>query len=124
MWLSRQKINQREECALQTGTVTMGSGKTAVYTDRERRGISIFAPGGYVWRPTVGQELLILKTEDGGLCASGAEVLPAPEGFADGEVYITSKGGASVWLKNDGSLYLTGAVRIDGSLYVNGTKID
>lgn len=93
------------------GYATLEGETTGAYLDGERREIGVFGPGGYCWRPALGQELLVIKGDDGP-CAAGSrcegELLP-------GEVLIyAAKGGASVRLKNDGSIELVGRVTVNG----------
>lgn len=119
MWLS-SKIKKRDgEDKIQLGQATAGGEESFVYTDGERRRALALAPGGYYWRPWSGQELLVLQ-------CGGQEARPfllaaaqagAPAGMQDGEVYIKSRGGASIYLRNDGS------VQIQGQVYVNGEAL-
>lgn len=62
MWLSRGREEKAvEEAAAESGPVTLAGAETAVYLAGERRNVSLCTPGGYVWRPRVGQEVLVLK---------------------------------------------------------------
>ena len=120
MWLSKELKTQRKERPIELGTATAGGRESFVYTDGERRKALILAPGGYFWRPGVGQELLVLKCQAEGekpflLAADPGE---APVDMQDGEVYIKSKGGVSLYLKNDGRLL------IEGSVFVNGKPLE
>ena len=44
----------------------------------------------------------------------------APAAIAPGELYLYSAGGASVYLKKDGSIAVKGPVRLEGSLEIKG----
>lgn len=60
MWLSKERGRKtagepRAEC----GTVTVGD-PTAVYLTGERRQVAVCSPGGYAWRPQVGEDVLVL----------------------------------------------------------------
>ena len=123
MWLSKQMTDTPENTASQVGRVTIGGDTGAVYTDSEKRNVVLFTPGGYVWRPSAGQDVMVMKTADGTNGAVGCLSEDIPAGFETGEVYIKSKTGASVWLKNDGRITLSGRVDIDGSLFINGNEI-
>ncbi len=62
MWLSREREEKAvEEAAAESGPVTLAGTETAVYLEGERRNVALCAPGGYAWRPQVGQEVLVLK---------------------------------------------------------------
>ena len=83
-----------------------------VYLDGERRAVPVYGPGGYCWRPALGQELLVIKGEEGP-CVAGA----ASDGAAlrAGEILLFAReGGASLRLNNDGSIDLTGRVLVNG----------
>lgn len=123
MWLSRQNINKEREKVANIGETTVGGSETAVYTDGETRRVNICAPGGYIWRPTLGNSLLIIKDGDGAAYAAGEKTAEPPKKFKDGEVFIKSAGGASIWLKNDGTVEISGRINIDGSLFLNGAEI-
>lgn len=120
MWLSENALGKKEGSGARIGTATIGGGAAGVYTDAERRGLGVYGPGGYVWRPRSGQTLLVLKCggEDGESCVAGAEAEDAPPDMENGEIYITSSGGASMYLKNDGRILL------GGQLYLNGEKLE
>lgn len=111
MWLSERKRDRRADAAA-VGCATLEGETTGVYLDGERREVGVFAPGGYCWRPALGQELLVIKGEDGPCAAGGrcvGEVQP-------GEVLIyAARGGASIRLKNDGKIELTGRVTVNGT---------
>ena len=104
------------------GSVTIGGDSVAVLTEGEMRRLAIAAPGGYVWRPSAGDSVLVLKTSDGESLAVGALRNESPEGMENGEVYIISKGGAAIRLKNSGKIELLGEVEIQGSLSINGRE--
>ena len=115
MWLSQQRReNARREITAETGTVTLGGDSAGVYLSGERRGLPVFAPGGYQWRPAPGQQVLVLKTgSDGELPGiAGVRQDEAPE---PGEVRISSgDGSAGVRLAQGGGLALTGKVSVNG----------
>lgn len=111
MWLSRRRRAQTGGGAA-VGRTTLEGENTAVYLDGERRGVAVYAPGGYRWRPKLGQELLVLKGPEG-FCVAGAESIGGD--VEPGEVAITAlAGGAEVRLRNDGIIELRGDVRING----------
>lgn len=119
MWLSGQgKKNERVRTA-ETGAVTLTGETVAVELDSERRGLPVFAPGGYRWRPGLGQRVLVLKTEEGA-CVIGA---PA-EGPEDGKVGLAAEGGAEVTLNGAGCVRIGPDVEITGTLTVSGERME
>ena len=87
MWISRRKETRQTERA-QVGNVTVEGRLVGAMLDGERRDLPVYGPGGYVWRPSQGQEVLVVKAGADGEqpCVAGArgslEVNLAP-----GEVY-------------------------------------
>lgn len=81
---------------------------------RRAEGFAGLWAGGYVWRPSQGQEVLVVKAGADGEqpCVAGArgslEVNLAP-----GEVYIHS-GGGSIFISNGGVISMSGLVLVNG----------
>lgn len=115
MWLSERKgagAPGRE--AARVGTVTLPGDPAGVFLEGERRDLPVFAPGGYQWRPGRGQEVLVIKAgPDGELpCVAGVRC-EKDWNLAPGEVYLHS-GGASIWLRSDGVISMSGTVLVNG----------
>lgn len=113
MWLS-QKVGRssgaeggRPLC----GTVTLSAGTVAAFTDAEERGLVVCAPGGYVWRPPVGGDALVLKDPAGTRAYLVAQ--PVAEDIEPGGVAIVA-GEARVELSPGGDIRLTGRVFLNG----------
>lgn len=121
MWLSEKTAMAGKEAHKNAsmGTVTIDGQTTGVLTDREDRKLAVVAPGGYVWRPSGGDNVLVITDEDGQRVITGGEQSGAPDGFACGEVYIMSKGGASIYIDNDGKITIRGDVTIHGNAAVS-----
>ena len=119
MWLSKQQKQEGQETPVDTGEVTMTGDTVAVELDSERRGLAVYAPGGYQWRPSVGQKVLVLKTGEGP-CVVGA---PAGGGLGEGEVRLSAPGGAKVTLRNDGRVLLGQNAEVAGTLTVEGEEL-
>lgn len=82
-------------------------GSWGAVADQEYRYRPVLSPGGYRWCPKEGQEVLLLHTGDGDLCAG----VPADSrGLAPGEVEITGPGGSSILLRADGAVVINGTV--------------
>lgn len=113
MWLSGEREEKAvEEAAAESGPVTLTGAEIAVYLAGERRNVALCAPGGYAWRPRVGQEVLVLKA---GRDRERPYILGVaePEGeLAPGQVRLGSE---EVGVTCDGkTVALTGQVTING----------
>lgn len=65
MWTSNRKQDGRtQEAPGDVGVVTLGGDPAGVYLSGERRWVAVYAPGGYQWRPAVGEHVLVLKAGD------------------------------------------------------------
>ena len=128
MWLSENTVKKQSFKAADTGTVTVSGNEPAVFTDSELRSVNIIIPGGFAWKPGIGDETLIIKSGDGRKCAVGKYGNEYINGISAGEVKIFSKGG-TIWVKNDGTiavdgtLQVSGRVEATGGFYKNGTEI-
>lgn len=113
MWLSRGREEKTvEEVSAESGPVTMAGTEMAVYLAGERRNVALCTPGGYAWRPQVGQEVLVLKT---GLAGEKTFILGSEMKERDldpGQVRL-GMGEAGVTC-GEKTVELTGAVTING----------
>ena len=127
MWVSRafslRQAAEREGTAADMGMTTIGGKNASVMTRGEQRELEIFAPGGLVWQPLAGDTVLVVK---GGVgcqeqCGVAAETAgAAPKDMAPGELFLYSTGGASIYLRGDGSIDIKGPVSLEGDLRVRG----
>ncbi|MCI9671637.1 MAG: hypothetical protein HFF49_08830 [Lawsonibacter sp.] len=116
MWTSERNRNlPLREAAAEIGNVTLGGDPAGVSLGGERRWLTVYGPGGYCWRPTAGDKVLVLK--------AGAEgespcVLGTVQGEAElkpGEVML--KGGTcSLRLGQEG-------LALEGELIINGRTL-
>lgn len=116
MWTAERNRNVRSgEPAVELGCVTLGGDPAGVSLGGERRWIGVYGPGGYSWRPTAGDKVLVLK--------AGAEgeapcLLGVPQEEAElkpGEVRL--KGGeSSIFLGQE-------RLELEGELYLNGQTL-
>ena len=114
MWLAAQRGRWiKEEPAAEVGRVTLAGAPAGVRLEGERREVPVFAPGGYAWRPRLGQEVLVLKTGGEGEQPCIAGCWTDPEGLEDGEAALSGTG-CRVLLSNDGEIRLTGTVTVNG----------
>lgn len=116
MWLAKKlAAPAAEPVAAEFGSVTIEGDQTAVVTEGERRDISAVFPGGYFYRVQTGEMVAVLRC-GGTELIQGVVANAVPEDLEPGEVKISSAGGASLLLKNDGSILLQGNVTVSGTL--------
>ncbi len=127
MWLSKKlsvcQATEQEGAATDMGVTTIGGASASVMTRGEQRNLEVFAPGGLVWQPRAGDTVLVVKGGSGcqEACVVAAETAGnAPEDMAPGELYLYSSGGASLHLRSDGSIAVSGPVEMEGKLSVQG----
>ena len=96
--------------------VTVVGDPAGAYLDGERRQLAVYGPGGYCWKPALGDRVLVLKAGQGGEspCVAGMGEGEA-ESLGAGEVSISSSGAESgLLLRTDGRLELNGQVMVNG----------
>ena len=117
MWTSEQSRQQPiGEAPAELGTVTLGGDPAGVTMGGERRWLPVFTPGGYSWRPTVGDKVLVLKT-------GGQRENPCILGM---QQQIDELGPGEVKLNGvDCSLHLgTGQLELEGQVVINGRSLE
>lgn len=121
MWISQKMRAVPPGADTDLGVTTIAGGQAGVLTRGEVRSLPVYGPGGYVWMPNNGDAVLVIKGGPGGQeqCVAGTRQSPPDPDMRPGEVCIRS-GGASVYLRADGSLVLRGDVAVEGSLTING----
>lgn len=127
MWTSnRKREGLSQECAADQGIVTLGGDPAAVYLGGERRWVSLYAPGGYQWRPKAGDKVLVVKAGDHReipcLVGKRPDVLSEEDELSPGSVRIHS--GTGVVLLDEEGLTLQGdEVALEGDITVNGQSL-
>lgn len=147
MWMG-ERLNRRDESqitAADMGRTTISGETVAVESRGELRELEVWRPGGYLWRPRQGDEVLVIRGGTAGeeRCVVAMAAEDAPEEIEAGEVCLYSAGGARALLRNDGtvllksgdgllrlkggqaelhaaSIKLMGSVAVEGSLSING----
>ena len=112
MWLSEERSRKAAaEAAAEWGMVTIGD-PAAVYLAGERRQVPICCPGGYAWRPAVGEQVLVLKAGQEGEqpCILG-KAQEEKSGLQPGQVRISGDRCSILW---GDELQLIGAVQVNG----------
>lgn len=129
MWTSERNRNLPvREAAAEVGTVTLGGDPAGVSVGGERRWLNVYGPGGYSWRPTSGDKVMVLKagaegespcilgtTQDGSDLKPGEVRLTGVDCdllLGQGQVEMTG-GKGSLRLGRNG-LELSGGLSIDG----------
>lgn len=121
LFLSQNRRRAAECC--DTGVVTVYDRGYGVLGEGEQRGVKLSCPGGYRWRPALGEAVLVIKSgEPAQARVIGAEAEDAPVELQAGEVCIYSPA-ACVHVKNDGSIQMRGIVDVVGMLRVNGQPV-
>ena len=101
MWLSRQSraVLPEQELPEETTVQTVQNR----LTDARNAGLQLVLPGGFAWRPSVGERLLVLKN----LVLGSRRDCPVE--LAPGECCLYTQA-ASIHLTADGSIVLHGSV--------------
>jgi hypothetical protein len=111
MWIARQLVQSPARPAGKTGrTLPSAEGVTAQGA-QEYRGAPLLAPWGVASRPPGGVRCVMLETDVSPVCGG---CLTGDESLAEGELRLYSAGGASITLKNDGSVWIEGTVMLNG----------
>lgn len=132
MWTSERNRNlPLREAAAELGTVTLGGDPAGVSLGGERRWLTVYGPGGYSWRPTAGDRVLVLKAGAEGESPCILGTVQGQEELRSGEVRLTG-GENTVYLSREG-LLLTGEesglalkkgrAELTGELFVNGESL-
>ena len=113
MWTANRKLDQHaapQGAAL--GTVTLGGDPAGVYLGGERRGVAVYAPGGYQWQPVPGDRVLLVQAGDQREtpCLVGAQ--PPQKPLSPGEVRI--QGGSGEMYLHEHGIALSGSVSVNG----------
>lgn len=106
MWISEYITNNSVRQSVSGGAqIISDGGELDASGSFLHSGLSLCAPYGYSAVPTKGDNAVILS-------ASGEEhcigVRFSADGLEPGEIRISSAGGASIELKNDGRVYING----------------
>ena len=107
MWLAdfltRNSISAPE--AVSGNVVGSDKSRTAVVSSGEYKDLKNVAPYGVISSPPVGESAVVLPLSGSEVCVG---VVSTDAGLEAGEIMLRSKGGASILLKNDGSVYING----------------
>ena len=119
MWLGRNQNRPNQAGEGQVGKVTIGGEAAAVLLDSERRGLEVYAPGGYRWLPRVDQKALVIQGRGEIPCVVGVrQDQAAPE-----QVAVESEHSA-LSLTEEGAELTGERIDLTGQVYVNGEKLE
>lgn len=127
MWTSQRSAGEKSRYQpwVDQGEVTLSGDVMGVYLDGERRELRMNNPGGYHWKPAVGESVLVVNENEGekvlhiigsNRTTEPGRQLPLPEVEA-GDVCVTSDGLAYVHLQGND-------LRLQGNLYYNDVPIE
>lgn len=117
MWTSeRKKGLALHEAGAELGVVTLGGDPAGVVLGGERRWLPVYCPGGYHWRPSAGDKVLVLKTGEEGETPCILGTAQNGSGLRAGEVQLG---------QGEGTISLAdGKVELNGDIWVNGTQLE
>ena len=129
MWTSERNRNlPAREAAAELGTVTLGGDPAGVSLGGERRWLTVYGPGGYSWRPAVGEKVLVLKAGAEGESPCILGTTQDADGLKPGEVRLRGvdcdlflgqsqvelNGGEGALSLGQDGLEVTGGLSVDG----------
>lgn len=120
MWIGQRSAGAKEiyEPWVEHGEVTQNGGVTGVYLEGERRSLQVASAGGYRWKPSVGDDVLVLKENLGDGTQHILGVCDVALGdLSPGDVEISSGASAKVRLSGD-------KVTVTGALYYQGQSLE
>lgn len=129
MWTSeRNRGLPVREAAAEVGTITLGGDPAGVSLGGERRWINVYGPGGYSWRPTSGDKVMVLKAGAEGESPCILGTTQDADGLKPGEVRLRGvdcdlflgqgqvelNGGEGALSLGQDGLEVTGGLSVDG----------
>ncbi len=116
MWMSKMISKYEQNQKAEKGSVTLSD--RCIETDGtvKARNIESFAPYGYQTVPPVGEEVMLLPSSHGQVIIGSKS---ENSDLESGEIKISSKGGASIILKNDGSVMINSAMIDKNGVMIN-----
>ena len=133
MWTSeRNRSLPVREAPAEVGTVTLGGDPAGVSVGGERRWINVYGPGGYSWRPTSGDKVMVLKAGAEGESPCILGTTQDAEDLKPGEVRLS--GVDCDLLLGQGQVEMTGGegslclgrsgLEVNGGLSVDGQPLE
>lgn len=108
MWLSKMIANNSDEAKAERGMVTISNeNETEIGASVLSRAVSSYAPYGYNAVAPVGEEVILVPSSDGQV-SLGTKI--DVNSLDNGEIKISSKGGATIVLRNDGTIAINSMI--------------
>lgn len=107
MWLTSFLNKEKSVNPATKGSITASSVKSVqVDASTQHRDVAVVAPYGIAYVPPVGEGAVIVPFDGGEACVGVVSQIPLK--LSRGELMLYSQGGASIVLKNDGSVLING----------------
>lgn len=107
MWLTSFLNKDRTAQPATKGSITGAQQqKVQVEASTQHRDVAVVAPYGIAYVPPVGEGAVVVPFDGGEVCVG--VVSSSPLKLQRGELMLYSQGGASIVLKNDGSVLING----------------
>lgn len=107
MWLTSFLNKERHKHTATKGSITASEQKEVqVDASTQHRDVAVVSPYGIAYVPPIGEGAVIVPYDGGEACVG--VIAEAPLKLNRGELMLYSQGGASIVLKNDGSVLING----------------
>ncbi len=107
MWLTSFLNKENKGAVARMGSVSGADSKGVnIDASTQHRGVNVVAPFGIAYVPPVGEGAVVVPFDGGEACVG--VLTEAPVKLQRGELMLYSMGGASIILKNDGSVHING----------------
>lgn len=107
MWLTSFLSKEKSGLKAAKGNITAShERKVQVNASTQYRDVPVVAPYGIAYVPPVGEGAVIVPYEGGEACVG--VIASQPVNLQRGELMLYSAGGASIVLRNDGSVLING----------------
>ncbi|MBQ8571862.1 MAG: phage baseplate assembly protein [Ruminococcus sp.] len=107
MWLTSFINKEKAVQSATKGSITSSQAESLqVDSSTQHRDVSVVAPYGIAYVPPVGEGAVVVPFEGGEACVGVLSKVPLK--LSRGELMLYSAGGASIVLKNDGSVLING----------------
>ena len=107
MWLTSFLNKEKTITPATKGSVTASESKSLqVDASTQHSDVAVVAPYGIAYVPPIGEGAVVVPFDGGEACVG--VIADAPLKLNRGELMLYSQGGASILLKNDGSVLING----------------
>lgn len=103
MWLSKMMKDSDYEDRAEIGSITLSGNTLEAESSVSVRELTAYSPYGYSYIPPVGEEIMLLPSADGKAIIGSKLKMKK---IKSGEIEISSKGGAKILLRNDGTVVI------------------